>query len=88
MTFLGISRIFLIHSSTNRINLANLNLFSSVANESDFIQPSSNSALESRVESLEKQLALLQKSIPAESEKCDGPDEIRTHDPRRVKAMS
>ena len=46
------------------------------------------SPLEKRVESLEKQLSLLQESISAEKNNCGGPDEIRTHDPRRVKAMS
>ncbi len=51
-------------------------------------QPIYNNTLESRVDSLDKKLTILQKSISAESEFKDGPAEIRTQDPRRVKAMS
>ena len=51
-------------------------------------QPQNTRSLESRVESLEKQLSLLQRSISEKSEFKDGPAEIRTQDPRRVKAMS
>jgi hypothetical protein len=56
--------------------------------ELQVIQPSSNSDLGSRLKSVEKQLSLLQESISVEKMNCGGPDEIRTHDPRRVKAMS
>jgi hypothetical protein len=52
------------------------------------IQPQEQSSLEVRVEAVEKQLSLLQESASKESENFSGPDEIRTHDPRRVKAMS
>ena len=51
-------------------------------------QPLTNKSLESRVESLEKQLKLLQESVSKKLELRDGPAEIRTQDPRRVKAMS
>jgi hypothetical protein len=47
-----------------------------------------NKSLEARVEFLEKQLTLLQKSVPEKLEFRSGPAEIRTQDPRRVKAMS
>jgi hypothetical protein len=51
-------------------------------------QPIYNNTLESRVESLEKQLKLLQKSASGKSESLSGPGEVRTPDLRRVKATS
>lgn len=56
--------------------------------ELQVIQPSSNSDLESRLQSVEIQLSLIQETIAIEKSNFGGPDEIRTHDPRRVKAMS
>ena len=56
--------------------------------DKESLNSESKSPLESRLEFLEKQLALLQESIAIEKKYCGGPDEIRTHDPRRVKAMS
>ncbi len=47
-------------------------------------QSTDNSELESRVNVLEQKL----ESILEALELSGGPDEIRTHDPRRVKAMS
>ena len=51
-------------------------------------QPVSNNTLEARVQVLEKQLKLLQKSASEESKTQSGPGEIRTPDLRRVKATS
>ncbi len=56
--------------------------------ELQVVQPSSNSELESRVKMLEKELKALQKTLSDSQRDVGGPDEIRTHDPRRVKAMS
>ncbi len=56
--------------------------------ELEVIKPLSNTSLESRVLSLEKQLSLLQKSISEELEFRSGPGEVRTPDLRRVKATS
>ena len=51
------------------------------------VQPEVRTNLESRVEQLEKQLyALLESKNKGENR--SGPAEIRTQDPRRVKAMS
>jgi hypothetical protein len=47
-------------------------------------QPEVKSDLEARVEALEKEVYKASKS----KKKYDGPAEIRTQDPRRVKAMS
>ncbi len=52
------------------------------------IKPMSNKTLEDRVEMLEKQFMSLQKQPSAEADVLSGPAEIRTQDPRRVKAMS
>ena len=46
------------------------------------------SPLEQRVEALEEQLKIIKETAPEEVIESGGPDEIRTHDPRRVKAMS
>ncbi len=48
------------------------------------VQPEIKSGLEARVEALEKEAYKASKS----KKKDDGPAEIRTQDPRRVKAMS
>ncbi len=60
------------------------------------VQPTDNSDLETRLETLEKQMKSLQKSIQTQSSSSrkssenehNGPEEIRTPDSRRVKAMS
>ncbi len=62
----------------------------------EVIQPNNQTDLESRLSALEKQVKSLEKSLQttgfssrkAKEQDCGGPDEIRTHDPRRVKAMS
>ena len=57
--------------------------------DSVVVQPKGEFDLESRLESIEKQLSILQKSTSEESEnKHDGPGEIRTPDLCRVKATS
>lgn len=54
----------------------------------EVIQPSDNSALETRLASLEQRILELQKPQSSGSEKPDGPGEIRTPDLCRVKATS
>lgn len=56
--------------------------------EIEVIQPTTKSDLETRVEYLENKLKNLEKSISEDDKKSGGPAEIRTQDPRRVKAMS
>ncbi|APH39777.1 hypothetical protein [Methanohalophilus halophilus] len=54
--------------------------------EIEVIQPTTKSDLETRVEYLENKLNNLEKSISEDDKKSGGPAEIRTQDPRRVKA--
>jgi hypothetical protein len=55
--------------------------------ELEVVQPEAKSNLEARIEALEKKLSTLIES-KNKDEKGSGPAEIRTQDPRRVKAMS
>ncbi len=48
----------------------------------------SKSPLEVRLEAVENKLNNLEKTISEDDKKSGGPAEIRTQDPRRVKAMS
>lgn len=60
------------------------------------VQSSPHSDLETRLKTLEKQMESLEKLLHTtgssyrkpKEQNCGGPGEIRTHDPRRVKAMS
>ncbi len=52
------------------------------------VQPNTNSYLETRLSALEQRIIELEKPPCSESEKPDGPGEIRTPDLCRVKATS